>query len=140
MILMNDVDLIDHPAVDVAIVGGGPAGLSAALVLARSRKRIIVFDENRPRNAVARSVYGYLGFDGVTPQGFRDAGRREVARYGGKQGSGIRGVFLAGDADGGVQFAVVAAAEGAIAATAIHRELVEEDASWKEFGCRSVHR
>jgi thioredoxin reductase len=311
---------------DVAIVGGGPAGLSAALVLARCRKRVIVLDDNRPRNAVARSVYGYLGFDGITPQELREAGRREVARYGvrfvservvagrcalqdvegrttfeletdggrvyaarkvlvatgtrddltaisnlarffgksvhhcpycagwevrdrrlvalaapdkivglvkllrtwsgrlvactngktvapedrerldaldaklweqsirslegrgeqleridfddgysivcdalffappqhqtsdlaeqlgcrtnakrmlvrnGKQGSGIRGVFLAGDADGDVQFAVVAAAEGAIAATAIHRELVEEDTSRKEFGCRRVRR
>jgi thioredoxin reductase len=45
----------------------------------------------------------------------------------GKQGTGIDGLFLAGDADGDVQFAIVAAAEGAIAATAINRELQEED-------------
>jgi thioredoxin reductase len=44
-----------------------------------------------------------------------------------KQGTGVRGLFLAGDADGDVQFAIVAAAEGAIAATALHRELMEED-------------
>jgi thioredoxin reductase len=46
----------------------------------------------------------------------------------GKQGTGVRGMFLAGDADGDVQFAIVAAAEGAIAATAINRELQDEDA------------
>jgi thioredoxin reductase len=45
----------------------------------------------------------------------------------GKQGSGIRGLFLAGDADGDVQFAIVAAAEGAVAATAVNAELLEED-------------
>jgi thioredoxin reductase len=45
----------------------------------------------------------------------------------GKQGSGVRGLFLAGDADGDVQFAIVAAAEGAIAATAINTELQDED-------------
>jgi thioredoxin reductase len=44
-----------------------------------------------------------------------------------KQGTGVRGLFLAGDADGDVQLAVVAAAEGAIAATAINRELQDED-------------
>jgi thioredoxin reductase len=45
----------------------------------------------------------------------------------GKQGSGVLGLFLAGDADGDVQFAIVAAAEGATAATAINAELLEED-------------
>jgi thioredoxin reductase len=45
----------------------------------------------------------------------------------GKQGAGVCGMFLAGDADGDVQFAIVAAAEGAIAATAINRELQDED-------------
>jgi thioredoxin reductase len=44
----------------------------------------------------------------------------------GKQGTGVRGLFLAGDADGDVQFAIVAAAEGAIAATAIHKELQDD--------------
>jgi thioredoxin reductase len=50
-----------------------------------------------------------------------------LIRTAGKQGTGVCGLFLAGDADGDVQFAIVAAAEGAIAATAINRELQDED-------------
>jgi thioredoxin reductase len=50
-----------------------------------------------------------------------------LIRTKGKQGTGVCGLFLAGDADGDVQFAIVAAAEGAVAATAINRELQDED-------------
>ena len=52
---------------DVLIVGGGPAGLSAALVLARARRRVLVLDEQRPRNAPAGHVHNYLGREGTPP-------------------------------------------------------------------------
>lgn len=68
---------------DVAVVGGGPAGLSAALSLARARRRVIVFDAGDPRNGVAQHMHGVLGHDGVPPTSLLERGRREVEQYGG---------------------------------------------------------
>src|SRR3954465_13266294 len=67
---------------DVAIVGAGPAGLSAALILGRSRRRVIVFDHNQPRNYAAQAVHGYLGLDGIQPQRFRCQGASQCKAYG----------------------------------------------------------
>ena len=67
---------------DVVIAGGGPAGLSAALVLGRCRRRVLVCDEGRPRNARATSLNGYLTRDGVAPADFLRLGRDELQRYG----------------------------------------------------------
>jgi thioredoxin reductase len=67
---------------DVGIVGGGPAGLSAAVMLGRARRRVVVFDHGRPRNRAALAVHGYLGLDGTTPNDLRERGRREAASYG----------------------------------------------------------
>ncbi|MCD1258983.1 NAD(P)/FAD-dependent oxidoreductase [Paenibacillus athensensis] len=67
--------------VDVAIVGGGPAGLSAALVLGRARKRVAMVDEARPRNAVTHAVHGFLTRDGVSPAEFRRLAHEELAAY-----------------------------------------------------------
>jgi thioredoxin reductase len=62
---------------DVVIVGGGPAGLSAALVLGRARQRVLVVDADRPANAVSRSIGGLLAF-GDSPAALRRAGRRQL--------------------------------------------------------------
>ena len=67
---------------DVIIVGGGPAGLSAALVLGRCRWRVLVIDDGDPRNARAQGVSGYLGRDGIAPLELLRLGREELARYG----------------------------------------------------------
>jgi thioredoxin reductase len=67
---------------DVAIVGGGPAGLSAALVLGRCRRRVVVFDHGHPRNYAAQEIHGYLGHDGISPGELRALGRGEGQRYG----------------------------------------------------------
>src|SRR3954465_8760489 len=67
---------------DVLIVGGGPAGLSAALVLGRCRRRVLVVDSGRPRNAPARALHGYLSRDGIHPRELLRLGRAEVDRYG----------------------------------------------------------
>jgi thioredoxin reductase len=67
---------------DVVIVGGGPAGLSAALVLGRCRRRVLVCDAGRPRNARASRLNGYLTRDGVSPADFLQLGRDELRRYG----------------------------------------------------------
>jgi len=68
---------------DVAVVGGGAAGLSAALVLTRARRRVAVIDADRPRNAPAAHMQGFLSRDGVPPAELLRAGREEVAGYGG---------------------------------------------------------
>ena len=67
---------------DVVIVGGGPAGLSAALVLGRCRRRVLVCDAGRPRNMRARSLNGYLTRDGVPPLEFLRLAREELRAYG----------------------------------------------------------
>src|SRR4051794_2673555 len=72
-----------HPApYDVLIVGGGPAGLSAALMLGRCRRRVLVVDSGRPRNAAARAMHGYLSRDGIRPRELLRLGRAELDRYG----------------------------------------------------------
>ena len=67
---------------DVVIVGGGPAGLSAALVLGRCRRRVLLCDTGAPRNARARELHGYLTRDGIRPLDLLRAGRGELAPYG----------------------------------------------------------
>lgn len=67
---------------DVAIIGGGPAGLSAALVLARARRSTIVFDAGTPRNASSPGVYGFPSRDGVLPAKLKAMVRGELANYG----------------------------------------------------------
>jgi thioredoxin reductase len=67
---------------DVVIVGGGAAGLSAALVLGRARRTVAVIDAGAPRNAPAAHMQGFLSRDGMPPADFLEAGREEVTRYG----------------------------------------------------------
>jgi thioredoxin reductase len=69
---------------DVAIIGGGAAGLSAALVLTRARRNVVVIDAGAPRNAPATHIHGYLSRDGMPPADLLAAGRREVRGYGGQ--------------------------------------------------------
>lgn len=67
--------------VDVAIIGGGPAGLSAGLMLGRARKQTIVIDEGRPRNAVTREAHGFLTRDGISPSEFRRIAKEQLRVY-----------------------------------------------------------
>jgi thioredoxin reductase len=68
---------------DVVIVGGGPAGLSAALMLGRARRRVLVVDARAPRNAKAGHMHGFLSRDGMPPLKLLERGREEVLSYGG---------------------------------------------------------
>jgi len=67
---------------DVLVIGGGAAGLSAALVLARARRRVVVVDAGEPRNAPASHMHGFIGRDGTPPGELTDAARAEVVGYG----------------------------------------------------------
>jgi thioredoxin reductase len=98
-------------AYDVVVIGGGAAGLNGALMLARSRRTVLVVDAGQPRNRPAAAVHGLLGHDGVSPAELLARGRDEVRRYGGEVITGevitgeiITGEVIAGgpDADGGL--------------------------------------
>jgi len=67
---------------DVAVIGGGAAGLSAALVLSRARRQVLVIDAGQPRNAPATHMHGYLSRDGLAPSELLIRGRAEVRSYG----------------------------------------------------------
>ena len=67
---------------DVLVVGGGAAGLSAALVLGRARRKVLVVDSGAPRNAPAAHMHGFLSRDGMPPAGLIHVGCEEVRGYG----------------------------------------------------------
>jgi thioredoxin reductase len=67
---------------DVVIVGGGPAGLSAALILGRCRRQVLVCDAGQPRNARSSALHGYLTRDGTPPLDLLRLAREELQRYG----------------------------------------------------------
>jgi thioredoxin reductase len=66
---------------DVIIVGGGPAGLSAALILGRCLRTVLLLDNNRPRNGWSDKLSGYLTRDGIPPAGFQELAHAEIRRY-----------------------------------------------------------
>lgn len=66
---------------DVVIVGGGPAGLSAALALGRARKRVLLCDSGPRRNAAAVHVHNFVTRDGTPPDEFRQVARRQLTEY-----------------------------------------------------------
>jgi thioredoxin reductase len=73
--------MADHAKTDVIIVGAGPAGLSAALMLGRCRRSVVVFDNGKPRNAPSHALHGYLTRDGIPPAEFLTLAREEIKTY-----------------------------------------------------------
>ncbi len=69
------------PHVDVVVVGGGPAGLSAALMLARATRKVVVCDNGKPRNRWASEMHGYLTRDRITPADFLQHAHSELQGY-----------------------------------------------------------
>jgi thioredoxin reductase len=86
MIVVEVVTVTDQlrNSYDVVVVGGGAAGLSGALMLARVRRSVVVIDAGAPRNAPAAGVHGLLAHDGIRPAELLERGRAEVRRYGGQ--------------------------------------------------------
>ncbi|WP_454197599.1 NAD(P)/FAD-dependent oxidoreductase [Nocardia sp. Marseille-Q1738] len=76
--------MADETQVDVVVIGGGAAGLSAALTLVRARRSVVVVDAREPRNGPAAGVHGWLTRDGMPPTALVAVGAREVEQYGGR--------------------------------------------------------
>ena len=66
---------------DVIIVGAGPAGMSAALVLGRACRTVLMFDHGKPRNSATRAMHGFLTRDGISPVEFRRIAHAELDKY-----------------------------------------------------------
>ncbi|MEU3953043.1 NAD(P)/FAD-dependent oxidoreductase [Streptomyces achromogenes] len=125
---------------EVVVVGGGAAGLSAALVLGRSRRRTLVVDAGEPRNAPSAHMQGYLSRDGMSPAEFLAAGRAEIARYGVEL---VRGRVV--DARKDTDFTVVLAggrtvrARRLVIATGLRDELPDVPGLAERFGRDVLH-
>ncbi|KTR08836.1 NAD(P)/FAD-dependent oxidoreductase [Curtobacterium luteum] len=85
---------------DVIVIGGAAAGLSAALILGRSRRSVLVVDAGEPRNAPADGIHNYLGREGASPSELGRVGREEVASYGVEVTTGRIVATSATDGDG----------------------------------------
>ena len=102
---------MEKPIYDVVVVGGGAAGLSAALVLGRARRRVAVIDAGSPRNAPAAHMQGFLSRDGLPPAELLAFGRAEVEGYGVEIISGSATDVLN---DGACRFSVVLRDNGSV--------------------------
>ena len=81
MVALQPSRLSDAELLDAIVIGGGPAGLSAALVLGRCLRRVLVCDAGHPRNEPARIFNGFLSRDGSTPAEFLQICRDQLRRY-----------------------------------------------------------
>jgi thioredoxin reductase len=88
---------------DVVIVGGGPAGLSAALVLGRVRRSVLVLDTDEPANAVSEGVHGFLSRDGTPPTELRAVAREQLLPYDSVEFKPLAAESVAHGADGGFE-------------------------------------
>jgi thioredoxin reductase len=107
----NAPDTPPGEIVDAVVIGGGAAGLNGALMLARSRRSVVVVDSDTPRNAPAEGVHGLLGLDGTPPAELLRRGREEVRRYGGRVVTGqvASAAPAAPAADGDLRFTITLA-------------------------------
>ncbi len=82
-------DTLPSSTVDTIVIGGGAAGLNGALMLARSRRSVVVIDDGTPRNLPADGVHGLLALEGTPPTEILARGRAEVRSYGGLVVAGV---------------------------------------------------
>jgi len=101
-------DALPEGTVDAVVIGGGSAGLNGALMLARSRRSVVVIDSGSPRNAPAQSMHGFIVLDGTPPPEILRRGREQVRQYGGRVvfGEVVSAESAAPSVDGDLRFTV----------------------------------
>jgi thioredoxin reductase len=104
-------DVLAEGTVDTVVIGGGAAGLNGALILARSRRSVVVIDSGSPRNAPAEAVHGLIALDGTPPVELLRRGREQMRQYGGTvvHGEVVSAESVAPSADGDLRFTVTLA-------------------------------
>jgi len=114
-------DALAEGTVDVVVIGGGAAGLNGALILARSRRSVVVIDSGSPRNAPAEAVHGFIVLDGTPPSEILRRAREQVRHYGGRviHGEVISAESAVPSADGDLRFTVSLAGGRSITARRI---------------------
>jgi thioredoxin reductase len=117
-ITQYESDELTEGTVDAVVIGGGAAGLNGALILARSRRSVVVIDSGAPRNAPAEAVHGLLALDGTPPSEILRRGREQVRQYGGRvvHGEVVAAEPAAPSAEGDLRFTVALADGRAVTA------------------------
>ena len=126
---------------DAVVVGAGSAGLSAALMLGRSRRRVLVLDGGEPRNAPSSGVHYFLTRDGTPPNGLLRIGREQLGPYPGVEVREARAIRSAGsDGDFGVALDDGSEVETRkiLLATGVHDELPERP-GFRELWGRGIY-
>jgi thioredoxin reductase len=125
---------------DVVVVGGGAAGLSGAVALARSRRSVLVVDGGEPRNSPADHVHNFLTRDGTPPAELSAAGRAEVARYGGHVEAGtVTSLSRDGDLFRAEVNGRAVTARRLLVATGLHDELPDVPGLAERWGIDVLH-
>ena len=139
-------DPLPETLVDVVVIGGGAAGLNGALMLARSRRSVVVLDSGTPRNAPAEGIHGLLGNEGTPPGDFLERGRAEVRQYGGVVvAATVRDARPVPAEDGDLRFSITLAdgreltARRVLVATGIRDELPQIPGLAQHWGHGLVH-
>ena len=127
---------------DVVVIGRGAAGLSAALVLSRARRSVVVVDAGEPRNAPAAHMHGYLSRDGLPPSDLLAAGCAEVTGCGGELLTGTVSA-IAGEVGSGFDVVLGSGdrltARRALVATGLRDELPDIGGLWERWGRDVLH-
>lgn len=135
-------DLAKDNDYDVVVIGAGAGGLSAALLLARARRRVAVVDNGQPRNKPAEHMHGFLTRDGMPPAALLEAGREEIVGYGAALIDAVVYDLVAGDG-GGITAALndgrVLWARSIVVATGLRDELPDVPGVRERWGRDVVH-
>jgi thioredoxin reductase len=140
-------DALPGGTVDAVVIGGGAAGLNGALMLARSRRSVVVIDSGSPRNAPADAMHGFIVLDGTPPREILRRGREQVRQYGGRIlfGEVASAEPAAPSADGDLRFTITLAdgrsvtARRVLVATGLRDVLPEVPGLAEHWGHGVVH-